>query len=421
MRSENPIRAAKISYIVTSVAFCVLGVLLIVLRNWSVSFIGVVTGIMLIAFGIVKLLGYFSKDLYRLAFQFDLAFGILLIALGGIIAGQAGTGDELRMPDAGRSHSGRRTVQAADCRGREGASVCVPGGPILALAVLAGLIGAVLALHPTESAVVHDPAGRGLHGGGGGIEPLRGPLRREGGSQSAARLPPPLAGAVIRPEPKRKEGSASCVSPKRSSSTAWPILIVALVLLVPAVFGMVNTRINYDMLDYLPEDMDTVIGQNELLEDFGKGAFSLLVVEDMPAKDVAALKEKIAAGGTCGQRGLVRQPWPICRLPMELLPDNIYNEVQHGERHADGRVFRLRHLGGRDHGRHPRRSVRRRGKQCFVTGMSALVTDLKDLCEQEEPIYVGIGRGAGLRRHDAPSGQLAGPVRVPGQHRRQHL
>ena len=65
MRSENPIRAAKISYIVTSVAFCVLGILLIVLRNWSVSFIGVVTGIMLIAFGIVKLLGYFSKDLYR--------------------------------------------------------------------------------------------------------------------------------------------------------------------------------------------------------------------------------------------------------------------------------------------------------------------------------------------------------------------
>ena len=53
-----------------------------------------------------------------------------------------------------------------------------------------------------------------------------------------------------------------------------PILIIALVLMIPSVLGMVNTRINYDMLDYLPEDMDTVIGQNELLEDFGKGAFS---------------------------------------------------------------------------------------------------------------------------------------------------
>ena len=69
---------------------------------------------------------------------------------------------------------------------------------------------------------------------------------------------------------------------------------------------MASTRINYDMLDYLPDDMDTVIGQNELMEDFGKGAFSMLVVEDMPAKDVAALKEKIEAGRSCGQRGLVR-------------------------------------------------------------------------------------------------------------------
>lgn len=77
------------------------------------------------------------------------------------------------------------------------------------------------------------------------------------------------------------------------------ILIVALVLLAPAVLGMVNTRINYDMLDYLPEDMDTVIGQNELLNDFGKGAFSLVIVENMPAKDVAALKEKIAAVEHC--------------------------------------------------------------------------------------------------------------------------
>ena len=58
-----------------------------------------------------------------------------------------------------------------------------------------------------------------------------------------------------------------------------PILILALILMVPSVFGMLGTRINYDMLDYLPADIDTVIGQNELLEDFGKGAFSLIIVE----------------------------------------------------------------------------------------------------------------------------------------------
>ena len=71
------------------------------------------------------------------------------------------------------------------------------------------------------------------------------------------------------------------------------ILILALALCVPAFFGMVATRINYDMLDYLPEDMDTVIGQNELLNDFGKGAFSLIIVEDMQPKDISAMKEKI--------------------------------------------------------------------------------------------------------------------------------
>ena len=67
-----------------------------------------------------------------------------------------------------------------------------------------------------------------------------------------------------------------------------PILILTLVLVVPSVMGMAATRINYDMLNYLPEDMDTVIGQNELLDEFGKGAFSFIIVEDMAAKGEAA-------------------------------------------------------------------------------------------------------------------------------------
>ena len=74
------------------------------------------------------------------------------------------------------------------------------------------------------------------------------------------------------------------------------ILIVAVVLLIPSVLGMVATRINYDMLNYLPDTMETIQGQDILLEDFGKGAFSMIVVEDMEPKDTAALKEKIAAG-----------------------------------------------------------------------------------------------------------------------------
>lgn len=73
------------------------------------------------------------------------------------------------------------------------------------------------------------------------------------------------------------------------------IVIITVLLLIPSVLGMAGTRINYDMLNYLPGDMDTVIGQNELLDDFGKGAFSLLIVEDMTPKEVSALKEKSRA------------------------------------------------------------------------------------------------------------------------------
>ena len=145
MRSENPIRAAKISYIVTSVAFCVLGVLLIVLRNWSVSFIGVVTGVMLIAFGIVKLLGYFSKDLYRLAFQFDLAFGILLIALGAII---------LAKPERAMSFVCLMLGVAILADGLFKLQTAVDAKEFGLRSWWAILMLAVLALHPTESAVV---------------------------------------------------------------------------------------------------------------------------------------------------------------------------------------------------------------------------------------------------------------------------
>ena len=72
-----------------------------------------------------------------------------------------------------------------------------------------------------------------------------------------------------------------------------PILILTVLLMIPSCLGMLGTRINYDMLDYLPDDMDTVIGQNELMEDFGKGAFSFIIVEDMPNKEVAKLKSQI--------------------------------------------------------------------------------------------------------------------------------
>ena len=166
------------------------------------------------------------------------------------------------------------------------------------------------------------------------------------------------------------------------------ILIVALLLLIPSVLGMANTRINYDMLDYLPEDMDTVIGQNELLDEFGKGAFSLIVVEDMPAKDVAALRKRIEAVEHVDS-AVWYDSLTDMSVPMEILPEKIYNEFNNGNAtmlavffdsstSADVTMDAIREI----------RAIA--GRQCFVTGMSALVTDLKDLCEREEPIYVAL-------------------------------
>ena len=98
------------------------------------------------------------------------------------------------------------------------------------------------------------------------------------------------------------------------------ILIVALALMIPATLGMLGTRINYDMLNYLPDDMDTVIGQDTLKDDFGKGAFSFIIVEDMPEKDVAALKEKIEAVDHV-DTVLWYDSLADLSVPMELLPD----------------------------------------------------------------------------------------------------
>lgn len=166
------------------------------------------------------------------------------------------------------------------------------------------------------------------------------------------------------------------------------ILIVVLVLMIPSVLGMAGTRINYDMLDYLPEDMETVIGQNELLEDFGKGAFSFIIVEDMPAEDVAALKEKIEQVDHV-ETVLWYDSIADLSIPMELLPDKIYNEFN--TENATMMAVFFDTSTSSDITMDAIREIRQiAGKQCFVSGMSALVTDLKDLCEKEEPIYVGI-------------------------------
>lgn len=167
-----------------------------------------------------------------------------------------------------------------------------------------------------------------------------------------------------------------------------PIIIAAVVLMIPALFGMIVTRINYDMLDYLPSDMDTVIGQNELLDEFGKGAFSFIIVEDMPPKDVAALKEKIEQVENVDTVLWYDSILDIS-VPMELLPDSVYSEFN--TENATMMAVFFKTSTSADITMEAIKEVRGiAGEQCFISGMSALVTDLKDLCEQEEPIYVAI-------------------------------
>lgn len=167
-----------------------------------------------------------------------------------------------------------------------------------------------------------------------------------------------------------------------------PILIIAVLLLIPSVIGMTATGANYDMLDYLPEDMDTVKGQQELLDDFGKGAFSLIVVENMSDKDIAEMTEKFKTVDHV-ETVLWYSSLMDISVPKEILPDDIYNEFN-TENATMVAVF-FDTSTSDDLTMDAIRDLRQiAGKQCFVSGMSALVTDLKDLCEKEEPIYVGL-------------------------------
>jgi len=166
------------------------------------------------------------------------------------------------------------------------------------------------------------------------------------------------------------------------------ILIITVVLMIPAVFGYIGTRVNYDMLNYLPENMETVIGQNELMKDFGKGAFSFIIVEDMPVKDVSALKSKIEKVDHV-ETVVWYDTIADLSIPMEMLPDEVYRAFN-SENATMMAVF-FDSSTSSDVTMDAIREIRSiAGKQCFVSGISALVTDLKDLCEREEPIYVAI-------------------------------
>lgn len=167
-----------------------------------------------------------------------------------------------------------------------------------------------------------------------------------------------------------------------------PILILAVALLVPSLIGMIMTRINYDMLTYLPDDIDTVVGQDILMDEFGKGAFSFVIIEGMDPEDVSSLREDISHVDHVNTV-LWYDDFADVSVPMEILPSKLYDAFNSGDSTMLAIFFDT--STSSDDTMEAITAIRSiAGKQCFVSGMSAMVTDLKDLCEKEEPIYVGI-------------------------------
>lgn len=165
-----------------------------------------------------------------------------------------------------------------------------------------------------------------------------------------------------------------------------PILILSIILLIPAVWGYVNTRINYDVLTYLPEDIETMQGQEIMTNDFGIGAFSMLMVDGMEDKEIVKLKEKVEKVD-----GVENVLWydslADILVPQSVLPSKLYDEYNT----EDGTMMAVFFKDGTSSDETMKAITEIRkitGEQCFLSGMSAIVEDTKELAEKETPLYV---------------------------------
>jgi len=166
------------------------------------------------------------------------------------------------------------------------------------------------------------------------------------------------------------------------------ILVIGFLLLIPSALGYVNTRINYDVLTYLPKDIETMRGQDILVEDFGTGAFSMVIVDGMENKDLSKLKKQIEDVDHVS-KVLWYDSAADISIPQSMLPDNLY-EVFNSDTGTMMAVF-FDESTSSDGTMDAITEIRKlAGKQCFISGMSAIVTDTKELAESETPVYVVI-------------------------------
>lgn len=166
------------------------------------------------------------------------------------------------------------------------------------------------------------------------------------------------------------------------------IVLIGILLLIPSVIGTIKTRINYDILSYLPESLETVKGQDVMVDEFGTGAFSMVVVEDMPLKDVQKLKNKFEEIEHV-KKVLWYDDIADISVPTSMMPKDLKDIF-----FADDSTMMLVLFDNTTSSDEAMEAVTNMraiaDKQCFISGMSGVVTDIKNLCLQELPIYVAI-------------------------------
>ena len=167
-----------------------------------------------------------------------------------------------------------------------------------------------------------------------------------------------------------------------------PILVISILLLIPAALGYINTRVNYDILYYLPKEIDTMQGQDILLDEFQKGAYAIVVVDGMHGRELTKLEDKIEnvdhVAKLISYNSIVGGD-----VPLEMIPEKLRSQFYNSDKDSTMLAIFFDDTTSSDGTMNAIKEIRKvTDGQCFISGMSAVVTDTKTLSEKETPIYV---------------------------------